>query len=559
MNFKLHNKITVNNKNKITNMDIIKVVDDIIYFEDRDSIGLMDNGCNIEANKYDKIYDFSGGVAKTKKNNLFGVIDKSGKEILKPLYRELKIYTDLNICICYIGNTFKVFNLLGELLYEEDNAKKYYNQHYIDNYLEIINYKNKIFIFNNEGKIILKAKLKDSFYIDSINGYLLVKSGDSKTIVYDKQGILVYTAYFSKVIGINDDKIYLSKYVNEVQVVDLRTNESKFICDTFDYTFIDIQENKYLIFKKKSNNSYVIYDDGKYIEIPNDTNDKSIKIRGNRIITSNSNISRLRDFNGNVLLLSDSNLEFITDEYIGRNTSIVGGIYSGIYDKFGKTIIYPIYNHVDLIDDTVFLASKGDLDIIFNKEGKEIYRASNDISVQVKDDLILIDDNNQNLEIDIYGNILIDKVDDKIWLLSDKRVIVDNYLIDFKDEYNDFKIDYQLIFKISNREYIYSSDSPSARNRKIEQIEKEIEKIFFNDEYIDLTPVYELSLKIDEHCFSATFRTKEKLDECIKQIEEIETNYKKREIELNQKLELLKNEIDNTGKEKIKEINRIIK
>lgn len=484
MNFKLNNKIMVNNKNKITHKDIINVVDDIIYFEDRDSIGLMDNGHNIETNKYDKIYDFSVGVAKTIKNNLFGLIDKSGKEILKPLYRQLKIYTDLNICTCIRGDTFKVFNLLGELLYEEDNAQNYYEQYSINNYLEIINYKNKIFIFNDEGKIILKAKLKDSFYIDSINGYLLVKSGNSKTKVYDKQGILIYTAYFSKVIGINDDKIYLkSKYGNEVQVVNLRTNESKFICDKDDYTFINIQENKYLIFKKKSNNSYVIYDDGKYIEIPNDTNDKSIKIRGNRIITSNSNISRLRDFNGNVLLLRDSNLEFITDEYIGRNTSIVGGIYSGIYDKFGNTIIYPIYNHVDLIDDTVFLAKKGDLDIILNKEGKEIYRASNDISVQVKDGLILIDDNNQNLVIDISGNILIDKVDDKIWLLSDKRVIVDNYLIDYKDEYNDIKIDYQLIFKISNREYIYSSDSPSARNKKIEQIEKEIEKIFFNDEY----------------------------------------------------------------------------
>ena len=484
MNFKLNNKIIVNNKNKITHKAIIKVVDDIIYFEDRDSIGLMDNGCNIETNKYDKIYDFTGGVAKTIKNNLFGVIDKSGKEILKPLYRQLKIYTDLNICTCYIGNTFKVFNLLGELLYEEDNGKKYYNLYHIDNFLEILNNKNEIFVFNDEGKKILKTKMKKNSHIDSINGYLLVKSGDSKTIVYDKQGILIYTAYFSKVIGINDDNIYIkSNHENEIRVVDLKTNKSKFICDKDDYTFIDIQENKYLIFKKKSNNSYVIYDDGKYIEIPNDTNDKSIKIKGNRIITSNSNISRLRDFNGNVLLLSEPNLEFITDKYIGRNTSIVGGIYSGIYDKFGKTIIYPIYNHVDLIDDTVFLASKGDLDIILNKEGKEIYRASNDIAVQVKDDLILIDDNNQNLVIDIYGNILIDKVDDKIWLLCDKRVIVDNYLIDLKDEYNDIKIDYQLIFKISNREYIYSSDLPSVRNKKIEQIEKEIEKIFFNDEY----------------------------------------------------------------------------
>ena len=123
---------------------------------------------------------------------------------------------------------------------------------------------------------------------------------------------------------------------------------------------------------------------------------------------------------------------------------------------------------------------------------------------------IVIKHNNQYCLLDSEFNEIVSS-NNRIYILNDNKVILENHLIDL------------------------------------------------NDEYIDLTPVYELSFKIDEHCFSATFRTKEKLDECIKQIEEIETNYKKREIELNQKLELLKNEIDNTGIEKIKEINRIIK
>ena len=156
MNFEKREVVNTRNYKKITELDVFKISNNILYYKKDNKIGLIDiNGKIIKEAIYDEIDDFQGNCAKVELDGKKGLIDKNGNVIINPLYYNLQYIKDYNISIC---NYRDLINNNGiDVL---DTFKKFYEIRFID-YLgsglfRIVSKKDKTCIVNYEGKIIRK-------------------------------------------------------------------------------------------------------------------------------------------------------------------------------------------------------------------------------------------------------------------------------------------------------------------------------------------------------------------------------------------------------------------
>lgn len=106
------------------------------------------------SNKYDKIGKFTQGHAFVYKSDKVGLIDKDGKEIIKPEYEKISPFGNDQIAYTYKKGKVGLITINGKVIV--DNIYDYIGHFVSGNATVRIN--NLTGIINKEGKLIVEVK-----------------------------------------------------------------------------------------------------------------------------------------------------------------------------------------------------------------------------------------------------------------------------------------------------------------------------------------------------------------------------------------------------------------
>lgn len=367
-----------------------------------------------------------------RKDNLFGVIDRSGNIIIEPTYDDVKIPNpEKPVFVCYEGDSTKVLNeRKEEILTDYDQVEPIQLQNTVNDLIyekSVLKYQEdgKFGLIDFEGKRITKP-IYDS--IDSLNykeGQLLVKQ-DGKTGVinikgntlidikydqinvdgyYTKEGGYNYSGY---IVSTTTDQGYRYGYINYDGKLLLEPNYNQLSRVT------QIQDN---------NNAYIICaENGRYGVMKNDESIipneyQSIDYdEGNNLFTiEKSKKYGIANIDGNIIVPTEYNQIDITGVYlyatneqgvvvynsdgtqanIDTNIAIINtsnekykiridnsnGTKYGVIDKEGQQVIDEKYNYIEYLFDDYFIASteNSKLGIIDDKDN---------VKVEINNDLL---------------------------------------------------------------------------------------------------------------------------------------------------------------------------
>ena len=367
-----------------------------------------------------------------RKDNLFGVIDRSGNIIIEPTYDDVKIPNpEKPVFVCYEGDSTKVLNeRKEEILTDYDQVEPIQLQNTVNDLIyekSVLKYQEdgKFGLIDFEGKRITKP-IYDS--IDSLNykeGQLLVKQ-DGKTGVinikgntlidikydqinvdgyYTKEGGYNYSGY---IVSTTTDQGYRYGYINYDGKLLLEPNYNQLSRVT------QIQDN---------NNAYIICaENGRYGVMKNDENIipneyQSIEYdEGNNLFTIEKGKKYgIANIDGNIIVPTEYNQIDITGVYlyatneqgvvvynsdgtqanIDTNIAIINtsnekykiridnsnGTKYGVIDKEGQQVIDEKYNYIEYLFDDYFIASteNSKLGIIDDKDN---------VKVEINNDLL---------------------------------------------------------------------------------------------------------------------------------------------------------------------------
>ena len=455
MNFETREIVNTINYKKITDLNIFKISNNILYYQKDNKIGLIDrNGKIIKEAIYDKIGDFLGDCAKVELDGQEGLIDINGNVIINPIYYNLKYIKGYNISIC---NYRDLINNNGiDVL---DTFKKFYEIRFID-YLgsglfRIVSKKDKTCIVNYEGKIIRKLSRSDGIYTVFKNKYL-VKTNSFKRYIYNLNGDEIFSTTGILIDIINDN--FLIAKNNIIKIVDKNGALKDKISLKTNYR--DYSKGNILLSKNNKN----------YISLINKKEEFSFKISKYEDITTfdedkiiirnyNNRTYRLINIKGEVLLNDCKHIKRLNDNlYVAEYNKLYK-----VYDKNIQSIIPFDCTNIVRFSNDLYQAETNNDNYIFNSLGKIIYKSDNTIYfVDEKDDLLVINDKGKYILLDKNGDVIIPKVDNKILIVNKNQIFVNNCLIDLNQEYLNIKIDYQVIMNL-DQSYIYSFSSEERR------------------------------------------------------------------------------------------------
>ena len=343
-----------------------------------------------------------------KKNNLSGVIDKTGKTIIEPNYEEVKIPNpEKEIFICYNSEKTKILNAKGQELFTQfKNIEPIRLKNIASDLMyekSVLKYSedSKYGLINFEGKKVTNAIYDEIEGLPYKEGELLVKQTDKYGVInikgnnlvdikYDKIDVDGYYAsdngykYAGYIVSNKTDEGYRFGYINVNGDMILKVEHNQI----FRITQIDDKENAYLIESKngqfglmkndkeilkneyqsishdESNKLLVIEKSKKYgvaslegkIIVPTEYN--QIDITGVYLYAKNNQGTVIYNTNGteanidtNIAILNTSN-----EKYKIRINNENGTKY-GVIGKDGKQIIEEKYNYIEYLYENYFIVS----------------------------------------------------------------------------------------------------------------------------------------------------------------------------------------------------------
>ena len=343
-----------------------------------------------------------------KKNNLSGVIDKTGKTIIEPNYEEVKIPNpEKEIFICYNSEKTKILNAKGQELFTQfKNIEPIRLKNIASDLMyekSVLKYSedSKYGLINFEGKKVTNAIYDEIEGLPYKEGELLVKQTDKYGVInikgnnlvdikYDKIDVDGYYAsdngykYAGYIVSNKTDEGYRSGYINVNGDIILKVEHNQISR----ITQIDDKENAYLIESKngqfglmkndkeilkneyqsisydESNKLLVIEKSKKYgvaslegkIIVPTEYN--QIDITGVYLYAKNNQGTVIYNTNGteanidtNIAILNTSN-----EKYKIRINNENGTKY-GVIGKDGKQIIEEKYNYIEYLYENYFIVS----------------------------------------------------------------------------------------------------------------------------------------------------------------------------------------------------------
>lgn len=153
---------------------------------------------------------YEEGVLRVKKGELYGLIDFSGKEIVKPQYQEITALLGTSNSLLLkkedkIGLCDNKGNIIIKPEYQEiKDIEKEYQKGYI-----VINQEAKYGITDFTGKMILETKYEEIKQISGNNVYVAKQAGKWK-VINDKEETLVENG-FDDITGIIEEKLIIVK------------------------------------------------------------------------------------------------------------------------------------------------------------------------------------------------------------------------------------------------------------------------------------------------------------------------------------------------------------
>ena len=367
-----------------------------------------------------------------RKDNLFGVIDRSGNIIIEPKYDDVKIPNpEKPVFVCYEGDSTKVLNeRKEEILTDYDKVEPIQLQNTVNDLIyekSVLKYQQdgKYGLIDFEGKRITKP-IYDS--IDSLNykeGQLLVKQDGKTGVINIKGNTLIdikydqinVDGYYTKENGYNysgyivstttdqgyrygyinyDGKLLLEPNYNQLsRVTQIQDNNNAYIICAEngrygvmkndesiipnEYQSIDYDEGNNLFTIEKSKKYGIANIDGNII-VPTEYN--QIDITGVYLYATNEQGVVVYNSDGtqanidtNIAIINTSN-----EKYKIRIDNSNGTKY-GVIDKEGQQVIDEKYNYIEYLFDDYFIASteNSKLGIIDDKDN---------VKVEINNDLL---------------------------------------------------------------------------------------------------------------------------------------------------------------------------
>ena len=515
VDYKFYNEI--NNK-KITNYNISKISEGIIIIMDSHSYGFINIEKNVTINpKYEYISDFNNGIAVFKSNMLYGLINKYGDIIIPPTYYHIAyIHSGYYKASPYMGKIdYHIIDTTGKILYEGTNLD---------------------YIIYNDNSIIMKEmyrtkKLCDKNFnpisknylnIDKpTNGLLKVRSlkksnsnklGDIYGII-DEEGNELIKPKYKSISIIDNNRLMVIDKKDRVRIINLEEKTLKKI--NINYSEIGIFENDKAICSLNDKDGII---DSNGLTIVDNTYDWIGRLSdGNYRVFLNGKYGII-DSNGNLItdILYDSIGLFKNGNYclrIGNKiivTTNTGKIIFNIedYNMTETSFGYKLEKYTSPLRNEI---------ILINSSGIELSRKKSVVSCDILDNYVIWNYLDGKELTDIYGNNIIPQINCDMCFLDNKRVIVNNTIINLNNEYFDLNIIYKLEIKYNNKTFIESFKSEEERMTY---------KEYFQERVVN--------------------KIKQLSEETKKAIQKLDENLK------NESLELLNNSMENFQKSKLK-------
>ncbi len=294
--------------------------------------------------KYDELncgYESWGGIL-TKKNDKYGMVFYNGKEVLKPIYDDIKFqenkeYSGGYYYIVKKNDSYGIFNNKGEKILPLKKRKLagLYNNLFIieseDLKQGIINNKNKIIIPEKYYKILYKTAHDDSHYFVACENYT------NCSILDENGGIITSGEIGPDVTKLSDDYYAVGREQREINIIDKKGNK----VSKKSFQMIIPLSDKYAIYKEFGKNGGglgVIDFQGNIImnamSVSNiikitDNELIKVKVKNYGIIYKNKYIAepifkQIYLFKGHVLLLTDENLYYVSsfDDFVKNNGNL---------------------------------------------------------------------------------------------------------------------------------------------------------------------------------------------------------------------------------------------
>ena len=411
-----------------------------------------------------------------RKDNLFGVIDRSGNIIIEPKYDDVKIPNpEKPVFVCYEGDSTKVLNeRKEEILTDYDKVEPIQLQNTVNDLIyekSVLKYQQdgKYGLIDFEGKRITKP-IYDS--IDSLNykeGQLLVKQDGKTGVINIKGNTLIdikydqinVDGYYTKENGYNysgyivstttdqgyrygyinyDGKLLLEPNYNQLsRVTQIQDNNNAYIicAENGRYGVMKNDEsiipNEYQSIEYDEGNNLFTIEKGKKYGIANiegniivPTEYSQIDITGVYLYATNEQGVVVYNSDGtqanidtNIAIINTSN-----EKYKIRIDNSNGTKY-GVIDKEGQQVIDEKYNYIEYLFDDYFIASteNSKLGIIDDKDNVKV-EINNDLLQKIEGTDII-----QTMTASDNVTRLYDKSLNKICEMANANIEVkDNYI-----------------------------------------------------------------------------------------------------------------------------------
>lgn len=213
----------INFKIKEVKFEYIEANEEFILWKDKDSYFYSDTELNFfKEHSFEQALLFNDGFASVKKNNKWGLIDKSFKLVIDFKYDTLFKYS--NYLIKAILNNETYFIDLNENIYLKEIANKYIFNNIFDDYGILFKYNDKQGFMNEFFEILFLKNI--SIESECFDGYFIFKKNNKYGIINVNGKKIIEPKYDS--ITYLGDKICFVTYDKQINYLDLSTKKLLF-------------------------------------------------------------------------------------------------------------------------------------------------------------------------------------------------------------------------------------------------------------------------------------------------------------------------------------------
>ncbi len=418
-------------------------INDLAIVKNEDETKSLVTTDHIEITRYNSIVYLEDGLYKVKKDNKWGIIDKSGNIILQINFSKINEFSH-GVCIIEQGGLKGMVDKQGKIVipvYYEDisdvkDGKVIITQFIKDKTLNSLkskfgrkeSLKQKKGLIDISGKVLIEPKYIDMFF--TYDNHILAEAKNQKFIKMDYAGKVLNKFSLGNYVIYNKQNGFVvarkeSFFPTHLKRSVFDSNGNKIFKDNY---ASELFENKVIIGDDKRKN-YLIDNAGKIISKKYDL-----------IANLNHNLQLLLVENDHKLGLIDYNgKEIIKPHYkdimiINKNVYVVFNYgTSSLFNRSGMRISNE-YDYISYFNNGVALFRNGSEYGLIDINGNEIFNCYEPIDSYYKlGNLIIIYYKDRLDIISINGEIIVENIRQSVQIVNDEQLLVNGCLININD------------------------------------------------------------------------------------------------------------------------------